>query len=349
MPQADYFVDTTGGSDAFAGTSWAAAKATIGAGLALVTTVGKTVAVAPGIYNEAVTDPGAAGSSGNQNILVGDTQEEYTDGGAATHGRGPGYVMLTRLSHTSQYPLLWAANHNYWRIQRIAAFARDYDAMRINTAPADFEMMDCFAYGGWSGIHIGGGTGASDSTRLYRNFGIGKARAGITLGRSVGSFDSTPKIEVWNSIGIGGGRCDVNGMGPSGFCVNGGGSSSYSYIKYVGCAGFGLTNYTGANNNPAGFRGRNSTYSKADFTRCYAHGYSGWGGYTGSSWTDCRYTKHPSGTSQGGTEIAYPQFIFQIPRLIGFGSPVHLPDPPVDWFRWSVRRCTVRLQRLAVR
>lgn len=330
MPQADWFVDSTNGNDGNNGTTWALAKATLNAGLALVDGVGQTVAVAPGTYHEAVTDPGNAGSSGNQNILVGDTLEEWTDGSAATHGLGNGVVCVTQLNVTNSHAFEWAANHNYWSIRRIAAFSRNYNGLFISSAPADIELIDCFGYGGNSGINISGGTGGSDSQRIYRSIGIGAKYGGLLLGRTLGSFDSSPAIEVYHSIGIGGGRNDSASAGPAGMFINGGGASNYSYVKFVGCLGICLNGKATTGQVPSGMSGRNATYSKADLTRCYAHGYHGFKSFNGASTlTNCYYTKHPSGTSDGGTEVAVPQFIFQVPRLIGFAG--RLEDVLTDY------------------
>jgi hypothetical protein len=74
---ANYYVSRQNGNDGNAGTSAATAKATIGAGLGLMS-AGDTLYIGPGIYRETFTDTDfTAGTSGNETKIIGDPECQY--------------------------------------------------------------------------------------------------------------------------------------------------------------------------------------------------------------------------------------------------------------------------------
>jgi hypothetical protein len=74
---ANYYVSRQNGNDGNAGTSPATAKATIGAGLGLMS-AGDTLYIGPGIYRETFTDTDfTAGTSGNETKIIGDPECQY--------------------------------------------------------------------------------------------------------------------------------------------------------------------------------------------------------------------------------------------------------------------------------
>ena len=86
---ANYYVSRQNGNDGNAGTSSATAKATIGAGLGLMSD-GDTLYIGPGIYRETFTDTDfTAGTSGNETKIIGDPECQYLTSDT------PGIVRVT--------------------------------------------------------------------------------------------------------------------------------------------------------------------------------------------------------------------------------------------------------------
>lgn len=107
------------GADSNNGTTWALAKATIGAGLAAVPSGGSVrVIVAPGRYLENGLYPANLGASTGLNTLVGDYGSTISDG-TTTSGVTPGHVILDSTMQSGYYGQLNSrttlASHDQWR------------------------------------------------------------------------------------------------------------------------------------------------------------------------------------------------------------------------------------------
>jgi hypothetical protein len=200
----------------------------------------------------------------------------------------------------------------------------------INPAPANFEILDCFAYGKM-GFSLANLAGASDVCKMYRCLGVGRGRAGIQLHTARASYTASPAYELYSCIGVSNGRADGTNRGPGGILLNGTSTPRYVYAKLDNCAGFGRLGETAGTQRPMGYGGYDANYCKLDATRCYAEGYHGTIRVdAASAFSDCYFRKHASGSDvSGGTDVAgIPQFMPSIPRMLQ-GSV--LDDPIADY------------------
>jgi hypothetical protein len=314
MPAANYFVSDANGHDTNAGTTWASAKKTIAAGLALVTGTAEIVAIAPGQYNEAITDPASAGASAAWNELCGDPWGIYTDGGANTHGETTENVIIY---NRSTFPIRWTTNrnnYNYWRLRNLYCYGEASTGISVAPQPENLEILDCFGHSlQGSGIGISGGTTDTMVAKMYRCFGLGDDR-GFSLRADRASFSTNPTVELYSCVGVSGGFTNSGSHVAGGIYLAGATAGTFTYIMAQNCSGFG---YDMVSPYSVGIGSFILTYNKADLTRCFGMGYNGIQTLNaGGTITNCY------GTALGGanlgtvTGVTSPAFIHSFPRLL---------------------------------
>jgi hypothetical protein len=301
MPTADWFVSAANGNDGSDGTSWSNAKATVAAGLALVDGTSQIVAIAPGYYNENLTDPPQAGGSGAWNELTGDPWGVYTDGTSATHGENPDNVVLYQQTTKT---IQWSSdrdNYNFWRIRNIVACCIDDTAIQINPQPENFEMYDTYMWSGAGrGFLMAGGTTNTMLGVLYRCVGIG-ALAGIYVRADRSAFSDNPTAECYSCVGVGTGHQNSASHLSCGFYLGAVDTNTKTFAKLNNCSGFG---YNQVSPFSAGIGGNTAMAANNKLTaiRCYAEGYHGIKYLTHDSSVDNYTNKHTSGTNDAGID-----------------------------------------------
>jgi len=140
---ANYYVSRQNGNDGNAGTSAATAKATIGAGLGLMS-AGDTLYIGPGIYRETFTDTDfTAGTSGNETKIIGDPECQYltsdTPGIVRVTGCGTDEIPTSGIVWDSlSVDYLWIKNLN------IDGSSNNYV---VNAGPATQYWENCVIQG----------------------------------------------------------------------------------------------------------------------------------------------------------------------------------------------------------
>lgn len=268
MPQADFFVKTTGagGNDGSDGTSWATAKATVNAAAGLVTgaTPAKIVAVAPGVYPAESITPGSVGSSGAHHKIIIDTQEVYTDGGANTHGLGRGLGVFYTSDATVGFSLYSVSNIGYWDVHGVVGIGlRGIDIGHTSAGPVKMNLLDSV------GISIGNTESAGVWMAQYGELdrGIAAYRVlGLRLGYGRGlscrtynasSFHTNPDFLFQACYGHG---TDVNGFG-GGIVSTANSATTYTYAEVEGCFAKGAADA----NYGAAFRGYSTNPNQNKF------------------------------------------------------------------------------------
>lgn len=120
---ATYYVSDQNGSDANAGTSVGAAKKTIAAGLALMSSAGDILYIGPGVYYHTTTNEiNGSGTIDSPKKIIGDPQAQYLTSDT------PGEVILTAMNSSTLIPArevvgLNFSSDNYWHIENLTFVA----------------------------------------------------------------------------------------------------------------------------------------------------------------------------------------------------------------------------------
>jgi hypothetical protein len=232
-----YYVSDQNGNDSNAGTSVGAAKKTVAAGLALMSTAGDILYIGPGVYYH--TTDNAINGSGiitNPKKIIGDTQAEYLTSDT------PGEVILTAMNSATMIPVLSISgltfsSDNYWHVKNLTFagytgtfgigiecnnsngvfienchFSNCYHGIRNNSLTFDVTIYNCSVISGNLGIMqcnsincvvIGCDNG------VYRSYAYGNLVIGCRAGYiqcwcdQYGSL-TTDYGSVYNSTSIGG-------------------------------------------------------------------------------------------------------------------------------------------------
>jgi hypothetical protein len=259
--------------------TWATAKATVNAAVALVTAPASTIAVAPGLYDEVVNEPSNQGVLGAENTIFGDTYEQIFDSGGNTHGHGIGHVLIYRAGGN---PLYWISagttdEINYWDFTQIVCwsgsgvpigFRNKSNGTTVN------RLHDCMGWGlGNSGVTLQTDVNDNQVMKAYRCVGIANTNGFYCATNKTSPFTTVPTIFLHACVGIGAGFANSGGNLNLGLRIGGSSTAQYTHTKLVNCAGFAMDLISPFS---AGIGGFSKSYLKTNVIRNWAQGYYGY-------------------------------------------------------------------------
>jgi len=301
----NYYVNNARADDTGAGTSWATAKKTISAALALITNANGDykINIAPGVYtgasNKSLTPP-YKGVVNLPNIIRGDYDESVTDGSSATHGLGNGPIILHAEATGGQF--IADNDYDYWEIIGLICISSGiagpaFSASTPGQAINYFRVTDCIFY-----VELGCVT-SSGACATY-DFAPPDTDGVILFNRCV-FFSGNPmswkcySSSEYTNWPIQFKECqflDTRNDGISIVSPKGSSATSYTSAQLIDCTLFCQGNYIAW--------GSSATYNKVKWTRCLAHAGYGPGGCT-NSYSDTNYV-WPSALTNWTAITSYP-------------------------------------------